>query len=44
MKTGATFLTFQIVETYEDTNKYKTVDKCKANLSEKVAEALIYGM
>ncbi|MBQ1971874.1 MAG: hypothetical protein II223_05460, partial [Treponema sp.] len=44
MKTGATFLTFQIVETYEDTNKYKTVDKCKANLTEKVAEALIYGM
>ena len=44
MKTGDTFLTFQIVETYEDTNKYKTVDKCKANLTEKVAEALIYGM
>lgn len=44
MKTGASFMTFQIVETHEDSTKYKAVDKCKANLAEKVAEALIFGM
>ena len=44
MKTGVSFLSFQIVETYEDTTKYKAADKCKANLAQKVADALIFGM
>lgn len=44
MKNGSELCQFTITETNSDKNRWTCIDKCKSNLSEKVAEQIIYGM